>query len=116
MIDLLREINRLEFEDRPSTEYYATRDASGLDPDDFRCKGGESENDVKRRAAEFKKTIESSGFENILVITHGHFIGRFNSLFGLKLEHKNGAALSLLEIDGDKAKVEFWNDTSHLSQ
>lgn len=112
--DLVREISRLEFEGQPSTEYYAVRDSSGLDPDDFKCKGGESENDVKRRAAEFKELIEKSGFENILVITHGHFIGKFNSLFGMKLEHTTGGALSLLEIEGDKAEVKFWNDTSHL--
>ena len=112
--DLVREISRLEFEGQPSTEYYAIRDSSGLDPDDFKCKGGESENDVKRRAAEFKNLIEKSGFENILVITHGHFIGRFNSLFGMKLEHTTGGGLSLLEIEGDKAEVKFWNDTSHL--
>ena len=112
--DLVREINRAEYEGRPSTEYYAVRDASGLDPDDFKCKGGESENDVRRRAAEFKKLVEESGFESILVITHGHFIGRFNSLFGLKLEHTIGGALSLLEIDGDKAEVKFWNDVTHL--
>jgi broad specificity phosphatase PhoE len=115
--DLIREINRLEFEGQPSTEYYAVRNTtSGLNPDDFRCKGGESENDVKERALDFKKMIEKSGFENILIITHGHFIGRFNSIFGLKLEHTNGAALSLLEIDEDKAEVKFWNDTSHLSK
>jgi broad specificity phosphatase PhoE len=112
--DLVREINRLEFEGQPSTEYYAVRDSSDLDPDDFKCKGGESENDVKRRAAEFKELIEKSGFENILVITHGHFIGRFNSLFGMKLEHTTGGALSLLEIEGDKAEVKFWNDVTHL--
>ena len=112
--DLVREISRLEFEGQPSTEYYAIRDSSGLDLDDFKCKGGESENDVKRRAAEFKNLIEKSGFENILVITHGHFIGRFNSLFGMKLEHTTGGGLSLLEIEGDKAEVKFWNDTSHL--
>jgi len=116
VIDLIREINRFEFEGQPSTEYYAVRDTSDLDPDDFKCKGGESENDVKKRALKFKKMIEISGFKNILIITHGHFIGRFNSIFGLKLEHTNGAALSLLEIDGDKAEVKFWNDTSHLSK
>ncbi|HEX9008645.1 MAG TPA: histidine phosphatase family protein [Patescibacteria group bacterium] len=114
--DLVREINRAEYEGVPSTEYYAVRDASGMDPDDFKCKGGESENDVKRRAAEFKKMIEESGYENILVVTHGHFIGRFNSLFGMKLEHTTGGALSLLEIEGGKAEVKFWNDTSHLEE
>lgn len=114
--DLVREINRAEYEGQPSTEYYAVRDSSGLDPDDFKCKGGESENDVKRRAAEFKKMIEESGYENILVITHGHFIGRFNSLFGMKLEHTTGGALSLVEVEGDKAEVKLWNDTSHLEE
>lgn len=112
--DLIREINRLEFEGQPSAEYYAVRDTSGSNPDDFKCKGGESENDVKTRAVEFKNVIEKSGFENILIITHGHFIGRFNSLFGMKLEHTTGGALSLLEIKGDKAEVSFWNDISHL--
>lgn len=112
--DLVREINRLEFEGQPSTIYYAARDTSGFDPDDFKCKDGESENDVKSRAVEFKKLIEKSGFENILVITHGHFIGQFNSIFGMKLEHTTGGALSLLHIEGNKAEVKFWNDISHL--
>jgi broad specificity phosphatase PhoE len=114
--DLIREINRQEFEGKPSSEYYAVRDASGVDPDDFKCKCGESENDVERRAMSFKKIIEKTGYENILIITHGHFIGKFNFLFGLKLEHTTGGALSLLEVDGDKAVVKFWNDIRHLSR
>lgn len=112
--DLLREINRKEFEGREKTLYYSEKDASNS-PEDYRCKNGESENDVKKRAEEFIKIIKKAKYENVLIITHGHFLKHFMSLLGLGgLDHLRGASLSLVQISPKKSEVIFWNDTAHL--
>ena len=112
---LLQEINRKEFEGKPSEEYYAKRVESGLLPDDYRCKGGESENDVKKRAIKFLNYLKSSKFDSVLIVTHGHFIAWIMKLLELSNPgHLHGASLSLIEIDGNKAKMVFLDDASHL--
>ena len=78
--DLIREINRDEFTGRSSVEYYQAREKSGINPDDFKCKGGESENDVKKRAIKFVKIINKAKYKSILVISHGHFLKALQSL------------------------------------
>jgi broad specificity phosphatase PhoE len=113
--DLLKEINRREFEGRPREEYYQAREKSGVDPNDFRCREGESENDVRKRAIKFQKLLEQSQFETILVVSHGHFIAQFTSLFNLKgLGHNEGATLSLLEWKNNQCKVILWNNKQCL--
>lgn len=108
---LLAEINRKEFEGRPREEYYQAQKASGITFDDFRCKGGESEKDVKKRAAKFKKFLQQSSFKSVLVITHGHFIAQFTSLFNAKGPgHNQPAALCLLEIRDKRGQIIFWNN------
>lgn len=82
LTDLLREINRKKFEGRNKSEYYSKKDAS-KSPDDYRCQGGESENDVKKRAQEFIKIISKTKDKNILIISHGHFLKHFTSLLTL---------------------------------
>jgi broad specificity phosphatase PhoE len=97
--DLVREINRREFEGKPREKYYKAQARSEVDSDDFRCKGGESENDVKKRAKKFKNLLEETSFNNVLLISHGHFIAQFTSLFNLgKLGHNESTTLSLLEL------------------
>ncbi len=113
---LLQEINRKEFEGKPREIYYAKKEASGLPPADYRCEGGESENDVKNRAKKFLMSIKNNKFDSILIITHGHFIAQFMSLLGFSnLSRQHGTSLSLLKIDNNKAKIIFWNNISHLS-
>ena len=74
-LPLLRETNRAEFEGQPRDEYYMARTKRGMDPNDFRCKGGESENDVKKRAEKFfKDYLTQTRFQQILVVGHGHFL------------------------------------------
>ena len=112
---LLQEINRREFEGKPSREYYAKRTTSGLLPDDYRCKGGESENDVKKRVIKFLDYFNNSEFDSVLIVTHGHFIVQFIKLLGFSdLGHQHGASLSLVEIVGKKNRIIFLDDTSHL--
>ncbi len=118
--DLVREINRREFEGKNSEEYKVARVASGIDPNDFKCANGESENDVKKRAEKFLEQLFAGANkdDNVLLISHGHFIGQLVSLLGLgDLGHNHGAALSVIEIDPEskRGKVIFWNDTSHIN-
>lgn len=110
--DLINEIDRKEFEGKPTTEYYAARDASGLDPNEYKCEGGESEMDVRKRAMEFKEMVEKSGFENILVISHGHFLGQLTSIYDIKDIGRNGnGSLLVLEITDGKANVVSFDKT-----
>lgn len=113
--DLLTEINRYEYSGRPSSEYYAVKESFNGDPNDYCPKDGESENDVRKRAEKFKKMIEKDNFENILVVTHGHFLGHFAKLYDLNdLGHCAGASLSLIQTSPKKIQLCFWNDTKHL--
>ncbi len=112
---LLQEINRKEFEGKPSDEYYAKRSESGLPVNDYRCKGGESENDVKKRAIKFLDNFKSSKFDSVLIVTHGHFIAWIMILLGFSdIGHMHGASLSLVKINGNNARVAFLDDISHL--
>ncbi|MCL4367102.1 histidine phosphatase family protein [Patescibacteria group bacterium] len=109
-IDLIREINRKEFEGKAREEYYAKRDSSGVNPDDFRCKEGESENDVRIRAKEFLKYLETLKVGSILVITHGHFIKHLVELFRIDVAYYlRGASLSLIEWENEQVKVIYWD-------
>lgn len=112
---LLQEINRKEFEGKPSEEYYAKCTESGLPTNDYRCNGGESENDVTKRAMKFLNYFNNSEFNSVLIVTHGHFINCFMKLLGFSdLGHLHGASLSLITIDGENAKIVFLDDASHL--
>lgn len=112
---LLQEINRKEFEGKPSKEYYTDRTKSGLPLNDYRCKGGESENDVKKRAKKFLNYFNNSEFNSVLIITHGHFIAWIIKLLGFSApSHLHGTSLSLIEIDGKDAKTVFLDNISHL--
>ena len=87
-----------------------------VDPDAFKSPQGESENEVKERAVKFKRLIEKDGYENILIISHGHLLNHFCKLHDVpRLGHLNGATLTLLEIIGGKSKVVTWNDSSHIN-
>lgn len=113
--ELLNEIGRQEYNGRPSSEYYRDRDSSGVDSNLFRCKGGENEIDVKNRAITFKKLIETHGYENILIISHGHLLSHFCCLYGVDYTtHLQGATFSLIEVSSNKTQVLAWNDSLHL--
>lgn len=108
--NLLKEINRREFEGRPSEEYYQAQKESGVDPNNFRCQGGESENDVRKRAIKFKKLLKQTSFETVLVISHGHFIAQFASLLNFKRTGRNErATLSLLRWKNNQCRIILWN-------
>jgi len=116
--DLLREINRKEFEGKPRELYYAQKEKS-KSPENYRCRGGESENDVKKRAERFLSLIKRRNDKIVLIITHGHFLRHFMAFLGFPsgLSHPHGCSLSLVEINSEKGKPKliFWNDISHLS-
>ena len=115
--ELLKEINRKEFEGKPRELYYVQKEKS-KSPEDYRCRGGESENDVKKRAQKFLRLIRKKGDKTILIITHGHFLRHFMALLGFPsgLSHPHGCSLSLVEVSSEKEKPKliFWNDISHL--
>jgi len=113
--DLLNEINRFDYSGRPSTEYYADRDASGKDPAAFKSLLGESENEVKNRAIKFKQLIEKNSYKNILIISHGHLLHHLCDLYNVpSLGHLSGATFTLLELTDSKSKIVTWNDSSHI--
>lgn len=113
--ELLNEIDRFDYSGHSSAEYYADRDASGIDPNIFKSPKGESENDVKNRAIKFNQLIKKDNYSNILIISHGHFLKHFcdiNNITGVG--HLSGATFSLIKLTEGKSKVISWNDSNHI--
>lgn len=112
--NLLNEISRKEFEGKKKSDYYLKKEQSKL-LDDYRCRGGESENDVKKRAAKFLDVLRKERASNVLMVTHGHFIKHFMEILHLAAPEKiHGASLSKIVLGDKTAKLEFFNDTKHL--
>ena len=91
----LREIGRGIFEGKPHEEYNKAREESGLSWEDHRPEGGENVHDLRKRAEQFLKTIESDQHEEVLVMAHG---GSIKSIIATILEAKTGNGIRNLYI------------------
>lgn len=122
----LREVHMGWWEDRPWAEI-ARIDEEGLalfnaTSPDWKVPGGESLEEVRQRVgATVKKLAARHDGQTIAVFSHGTAIRNALAWFeGLSVAesanrpHSDNTAVSLLELDGDRARVVFKDDNSHL--
>lgn len=76
----IREKNLGEFIGKSRAEFYGAVKKSGIPRIKFRPKGGESYEDILKRAEKFVKRILRKKDRNILIITHGGMVKMFTSI------------------------------------
>ncbi len=82
--------------------------------------GGESIEDVWKRAAKVVERVMQDSRENILICGHGAINRMIMSVFmGIdpqtaRFFKQENAALNILEAKGDRHYLTLWNDISHL--
>ena len=118
---LLRERSVGEFEGKSYQYLKDYLEKQGFDFVTFRPKKGENYQDIRNRAIEFLKQLESSGKKNVLIVTHGGFLIQFiGELLGYNItkslsdiEHSNTGIFQVEKV-GDRWEIIRRNDTSHL--
>ena len=119
---ILREKSYGEFEGKPRRSIYEHMDKEALDPVSFRPAGGESYQDLRDRAAEFLKQLESSGKKNVLIVTHGGFLVQLlGEMLGYdirksraEIKHSNTGVFQAEKVGNEWLEIRR-NDTSHLT-
>jgi broad specificity phosphatase PhoE len=117
---LLREIDCGEYEGK----LISTVDVEKLrrlrvDPSE-KYPGGESVDDVRKRAETFLKKLKEFKGESALIVSHGNFIRSFagaatglHSSFSMRIYLEN-TGFSYFFWSGDYYRIAQWNITSHL--
>lgn len=121
----LREYSLGCWEDMPWTEW-AARDDESLrrfnQLDNFSPPGGETPEQVRQRiTGEFWRIAKENEGKTIAIVSHGMALRiLMGALEGLSFEqmrtasHGDNTAVSLIEVDGDTARIVFRDDNSHL--
>lgn len=124
----LREVCLGEWEDKPwgdlSRDYPEAMTAFNDDPEAWSAPGAESFAALgERMLAAIGDIAAAHEGQTVAVVSHGMAIRTLlASLLGVpskeirRLPHGDNTAVSLLEIEGNGIKVEFYNDTSHLGE
>lgn len=125
----LREIHVGEWEDLPFAEvvqhYPEEFQRFNTNHPDYRCAGSETFAQVRQRAGDAILAIarENPG-KTVAVFSHGvairnslaRFMGCSLEETAEKVPHGDNTAVALLEVEGDRVKVVYFNDNSHLTE
>lgn len=123
----LREVHMGWWEDRPWAEVARLDEKSlaqfNATSPDWKVPGGESLEEVRRRVGStIQKLATRHDGQTIAVFSHGTAIRNTLAWFdGLSVAesadrpHSDNTAVSLLELEGDAARIVFMDDNSHLS-
>lgn len=119
--ELLKEIDCGEFEGKliSSIDTEKLRRLR-LDPNE-KYPGGESVEDVRKRAETFLQHLKETNIESALIVSHGNFIRAFasaatglSSYFAMRIYLEN-TGFSYFFWSGEYYRICQWNNTSHLS-
>ncbi len=125
----LREIHVGEWEDLPFAEvvqlYPEEFKRFNTNHPDYHCNGSETFDQVRERAGDAILNIahENPG-KTVAIFSHGvairnslaRFMGIPTEQVKEKVHHGDNTAVAMLEVDGDRVEVVFYNDNSHLSE
>ena len=123
---LLREIRMGQWEDRPwgnlTREFPEAMAAFNDDPDNWRVPGAETFPELKQRIKGIVRELAARhDGQTIVCVSHGMAIrALLSDLLGVasaeihKCPHGDNTSVSLLEVDGERISVVFYNDASHL--
>lgn len=125
----LREIHVGEWEDLPFGEviqrYPEEFHKFNSNNYDFHCVGSETFAQVRERVSNAILNIarENQG-KTVAVFSHGvairnslaEFMGVAPDRVNEEIPHGDNTAVAMLEVEGDKVEVKFFNDNSHLSE
>ena len=124
----LREINMGVWEDQTWGDVFrldgdSLRRHNSMDPG-WRVEGSETFQDVRTRMERSLRNIAARHpGQTVAVFSHGTAIRNALAVFhgmtvaeSIALGHSDNTAVSLLEFDGDRVKVVFENDNSHLPE
>lgn len=124
----LREINLGVWEDRPWAEVGRT-DGAKLDlfnrnDPALQVEAGDTFQELRRRTiTTVRQIVKNHPNQTVAVVCHGtairNMLGEFQGLSIAEtgsLPHSDNTAVSLLEFEGDRVRVVFHDDTSHLPE
>lgn len=125
----LREIHVGEWEDLPFAEvvqrYPEEFERFNTNHPEFQCNGSETFLQVRERVGDMiLKIARENANRTIAIFSHGvairNSLARFMEIppeqVAEKVPHGDNTAVAMLEVDGDKVNVVYYNDNSHLTE